>query len=91
MRPHFGFCDVMSLSGKKSDLKFEILEILVQILMGNRPFFASLDFFMRSDPALFLKLRALKLLIPPQPDTIAHPITQTSPPTPTHPAPTKLL
>ena len=29
--PHFGFCDVMSLSGKKSDLKFENLEILVQI------------------------------------------------------------
>ena len=31
---HFGFCDVMSLSGKKSDLKFEIMEILVQIPYG---------------------------------------------------------
>ena len=59
-----------------------------KLLMGNRPFFASLDFFMRSDPALFLKLRALKLLIPPpQPDTIAHPITQTSPQPPHTPPP----
>ena len=34
MCPHFGFCDVMSLSGKKSDFKFEILEILVHIPDG---------------------------------------------------------
>ena len=34
MCPHVGFCDVMPLSGKKSDLKFEIFEILVQIPHG---------------------------------------------------------
>ena len=47
MCPQFIFCDVKSLSGKKSDLKFKNLEIVVQILMGNRRFFASLGFFMR--------------------------------------------
>ena len=41
--------------------------------MGNRSFSASLDFFMRSDRALFSKPRALKLLILPQPDITAHP------------------
>ena len=30
----YGFCDVTSLSGKKSDLKFETLKILVQIPNG---------------------------------------------------------
>ena len=29
MCAHFGFCDVMSLSGKKFDFKFEIMEISV--------------------------------------------------------------
>ena len=33
MCPHFCFCDVMSLNGIKSDLKFEILEILCKFLM----------------------------------------------------------
>ena len=45
MCPHFGFCDVMSLSGKKSDLKFEILEILVQIPDGYSGFFCKFGFF----------------------------------------------
>ena len=53
--------------------------------MGNWRFLARLDFFMMSDLAL-LKPRALKLLIP-QPDTIAHPITHTSPQPPHTPPP----
>ena len=45
MCPHFGFCNVMSLSGKKSELRFEILEILVQIPDGQSTFFCKFGFF----------------------------------------------
>ena len=43
MCPHFIFFDFMSLSGKKHDLKFK--KFWLKFLIGNRPFFASLDFF----------------------------------------------
>ena len=45
MCPHFGFCDVMSFSGKKSDLMFEVLEILVQIPYRSSAFFCKFLLF----------------------------------------------
>ena len=45
MCPHFGFCDVLSLSGKKSDFMFEFCKLQFKFPMGNRRLYASLDFF----------------------------------------------
>ena len=45
MCPHFGFCDVMSLSGKKSDFKFEFCKFQFKFRIGNRRLFASLVFY----------------------------------------------
>ena len=46
MCPHFGFYDVMSLSGKKSNLKSEFWKFSFKFGMGNRRFFTSIDFLM---------------------------------------------
>ena len=43
--PYLGFCDVTSLSGKKSYSKFEIWETFVQIPYRKSAFFCKFEFF----------------------------------------------